>query len=189
MVDYPELFQLQVIRRLVALIEGVNPTAEDPAWALCGLDPQNYDTDLRGSVLIGRTIVGSEQPVPFVSILEDPNPGAGVAAGQEGRVKRQPFRLLVQGFAADDRKNPTVPAYRLMGQVLGQLNRAIDEKDESGKPLYPDDFYLGGLVSSLVIGQGVVRPPEEKVSPTAFFYIPLVVNLATDTRNPYKPRA
>ncbi len=66
-----------------------------------------------------------------------------------------------------------------------RLARLIQMDPRTGTPTFPDEHFLGSLISGLTIGQGVVRPPDEKVSPKAFFYIPLVVELSTDVSNPY----
>ena len=47
-------------------------------------------------------------------------------------------------------------------------------------------YRLGGDIGSLTIGQGVVRPPsEEAASRLAMFYLPLILEITTDVRNPY----
>lgn len=181
----PVAKQLHVMRRLTAHLEGINPGAEDPAYTLVGEEPQNYAVDLRGKVFRGRTTIGAEVVMPALSLLESPTPVAALHAGEEGHRKAEDWRVLLQGFADDDKQNPLDPAYALKAAVEARLQRVIDMKQGTGTPTHPDEYLLGGLLVGMVIGQGVVRPPEEKVSRTAFFYIPLVLRIATTTKNPY----
>lgn len=175
--------QLLVLRRLSTFLEGINPTNPDPGTE------QLYVTDLRKAVFRGRTTLGDNDPYPAVSLLESIKPEDGRPAGHE-RIKRlEDWSLLVQGFAIDDRQNPTDPAYWLKAQVEQRLWRIIAVDERNGDPLFPEDWMLGKLIAGLTIGQGVVRPPTAGVSPTAFFYLPIVVKLATDVSQPYLPVA
>lgn len=176
--------QLQVIQALRTHLEGINPTNEDPAYFANGLPPQPYSLDLRGKVFIGRTTLGNDVKMPALSILEAPVPNTSLHSGEQGLKKREEWKLLLQGFAQEDMQNPTVPAYQLRAMVEMRLARLILENQ--GLAVYKDEYLLSGLVQRVILNQGVVRPPEEKVSSTAFFYIPLVIVLATNSANPYK---
>lgn len=176
--------QLQIIERLKTHLEYINPTNVDPAFEANGLLPEQYSVDLRNKVFLGRTTLGADVIMPALSILEAPVPVTSLHAGEGGLKKAEEWKLLLQGFAVEDKQNPSRPAYWLKAKVEMRLSRLIDEV--SGIPKYKDEYRLGGLVGGLVINQGVVRPPEQNISSTAFFYIPLVITYATNTANPYK---
>lgn len=187
MVAYPEPVELQVTRKLIALLERINPTNVDPAWEIAGAPPEErlpYEWDLRNKIFIGKSILGQDVILPAMALLESPNPTPGNLSGQNGRKSNFDFRLLLQGFAVEDKKDPTVPAYRLKAQAQMLLARVMLLTGPN-RPMYPDDYLFGGVLTSFTIGQGVVRPPEDKVSATGHFYIPLTVGLAIDANNPY----
>lgn len=174
----PESKQLKILKRLTALLDGITPAEIDPATGVA------YAVDLAGKNFRGITVIGQDTKLPATTILEAPQPINGEPADDLQTRRHENWRLLLQGFAVDDKENPTDPAYVLKAIVEQRLSRIVAE--EQGDPVYPDDFLLGKLCTGFVIGQGVVRPPTKEVSPTAFFYIPLTVKLATDVTNPYK---
>lgn len=134
----------------------------------------------------GRTIVSARDIEDCLSILEAPRPVTGTPAGHEGHRRKESWTLLVQGWPKDDKDNPSDPAYRMKAAVELQLSRLIAVREQDGLPLYPDEYMLGGDLVTLTIGQGVVRPPEQEVaSRLAMFYLPLVLEIVTDIRNPY----
>jgi hypothetical protein len=150
-----------------------------------GLTPANgYDHDMAGRVFRGRSIFGAETDVPFLSILEHPNPDDGPEAGPEKAVRHDKWKLLLQGFVTDDKTNPLDPAYKLKAEVVLRLSEINAVKPQGGGPKFPI-YRLANLVTDFHIGKGVVRPPTVNVSPTAFFYIPLTVGLKTNTLDPY----
>lgn len=175
----PDSKQLVVLKRLTALIEGANPDNDDPATDAA------YAVDLRGAVFRGRSEIGASDPKPCIVILEAPQPINGIPADTNQTVRKEEWRLLVQGFVQDDKTNPSDPAYALKAIVEQRLSRLSAVSGSTGDPVFPEDYLLGRLVVNVVIGQGVVRPPTKEVSPTAFFYIPLTVELKTDITNPY----
>lgn len=186
--------RLRVIEKLVALLEGINPTNtfEYP-------DPQDpdgppltmaYPLDMRGEVYVGRLAVSTEEAQDAMSILENPRPLDADEVGADKLLRMGDWILLLQGWPRDDIKNPGLPAYKLAAMAEGRLARAV-RLDSRGDPMYPDDYLLGldGLgdpeIESLTIGQSVVRPPQDSNSRLTMFYIPLVVRLATDPGNPF----
>lgn len=171
--------QLQILKTLTTLLEGANPTNEDPGTG------EPYALDMRDKVFRGRTEFGQDVILPAFSILESPVPVESLHAGEGGVKKKENWRLLLQGFGTDDKLNPTDPAYMLKAVAEQRLARIIAEKEQGLGPLFPDDYLLGNLITGLKIPQGVVRPPEKQISATAFFYIPLIIEMTTDTRNPY----
>lgn len=156
------------------------------SW-LAGITPGNgYEFDLSGPAAIsrGRTIIGADTPLPSLSILESPKPDVGLFAGFRGYTFSEDWLLLVQGWVADDKANPTDPAYALAAAVQKRLSGLIAEK-ASGSPVNPDVYMLGGRAATILIGPYVVRPPENQVSSKAFFFLPLRVGIQTDVSQPY----
>lgn len=135
----------------------------------------------------GKLVVTASELVDKLSIIEAPRPIDGTPAGNMNRVRNESWQLYLQGWPKDDKVNPSDPAYYMKAAVEVQLSRLIDEDDETGLPKYPTEYLLGREITSLTVGQGVVRPPsDEAASRLAMFYIPLTIGLVTDIRNPYK---
>jgi hypothetical protein len=179
--------QLQIIKKLTTLVERINPTNNDPGTE------QPYAYDLRNKVFRGRTVYGMEKghKPPFVSLLEVPRPPEGIYVGDQKRVRKESFGLLVQGFMPEDDNapHPTDSAYVLKAMVEQEICRAT-VIDRQGNPLYPADYMFGTfsgqqMISSLTIVQGAVRPAEANVSPTAFFYLPVVIEFVFDPAAPW----
>lgn len=171
--------QLKVLKRMTALLERINPTETNPALN------EPFDIDLRQTVFRGKMILGSEIVYPAVAILESPTPFEGLHAAENEHKSFESWRLLVQGFAADNKDNPLDPAYALKAAIEVQLSRVIAVKKSSGDGLFPEDYLFGNLIAGLTISQGVVRPPDQNVSQYAYCYIPIIVKLGTDVTNPY----
>lgn len=157
------------------------------------LEATVVDTDggtLEGKVYRGRVLFGEESKapskLPMISIIEAPRPDAAVQhGGVENEMRKDGWQLLVQGLVEDDSFNPTDPAYHLEAAVEVQLAKIIATDGRSGDPVHPSDYLLGGLITHLKIGPPVVRPPEDKISATAFFFLPIWVGIATPVGQPY----
>ena len=172
--------QLAVLNRIVEMLEEL---------PLTGSDTETF----KGRVYIGRTVFGKETDLPAFSILESTRPDlAPVTAGENKIDQSTLWTLLLQGFVKDDKKNPTVPAYWLKAQAEQRLSAIIAKRAQSPHPVSPEDYLipLDGvkLITGLAIGPGVVRPPDE-ISPNAYFYLPLVVNLVINVANPFVAQA
>lgn len=135
-------------------------------------------------VFRGRTQFGDEVAPPFISILEAPRP-IDPNGGGSGKVERQSqWTLLVQGFATDDRENPTDPAYDLLADTEACIARLF-ATDNQGLPAFPEEYNLGGFKIEVRVQEGIVRPPDNDISDTAFFYLPVVLDVVTNLREPY----
>lgn len=133
----------------------------------------------------GKLVVSAKEIEDCLSILEAPRPVIGEGAGHNNHKRNETWTLLVQGWPKDDKENPSDPAYYLKAAVEKRLSRIIQVNDNMGLPTYPDEYMLGGDIGSMIVGQGVVRPPaEEAASRLAMFYLPLVLEINTDIRNP-----
>lgn len=164
--------QLDILLRLKELVEGA-AVAEGDAF------------DLAGRVFIGRTEFGEDEKVPLVSILEAPRQEGFQPAQENGLIRNTQWLLLFQGWTANDPENPTVPVYELKATVEARLARVAAMKRSGGGALHGADYLLGRRIASIIIGPGVVRPPERQVSSRAFFYLPVRVDYQEDLNAPF----
>jgi hypothetical protein len=143
------------------------------------IKPDNgFEFDLSEDVYRGRTLIGDDEPIPMVTILEAPIPLEWRFRNGDNVHGTGNWELLVQGFVADDKLNPTDPAHRLMAEVKHVL---IEEKRrDRGR----NAFGMGGKVVEVFVGQGAVRPPD-LASAKAFFWLTLTLKLSEDLDNPY----
>jgi hypothetical protein len=167
----PDSYRLRVLKALCAQLGEITVA-------------NGYDYDL--TVARGRTTFGEESlaVLPLVSVLESPQPAAGLDAGDEGTRRKESWLLLLQGWVADDKAHPTDPAYQLMAAVEKCLGE-VTSVDRHGNPENPDAYHLGGLIDGLVFGPGLAHPPAKDLSSKAFFYLPVRVAIAYDVRKPY----
>lgn len=164
----PDSKQLRVLKKLSAFLE-TELTSEYPG-IICHR---------------GKSIVSAKEIEDTLSLLEAPRPVIGAPAAEGGIKRNENWTLLLQGWPKDDKLNPSDPAYAMKASCELALSKLIREDPRSGLPMYPDLYRLGGDISSLTIGQGVVRPPsEEAASRLAMFYLPLFVEIVTDVSNP-----
>lgn len=165
--------RLEVLKALTAHIE--NTVSID----------NGFKHNLSKKVFRGRDRFGNDYASkrPFVSILEAKASDYGLPANEEETVRLDEWILLVQGWAVDDMLNPTDPAYDLVADVERCLAMLI-AKDEQGQPLYPGIYRLGGKIAKLTLAQPVVRPAEDGLSDSAFFYLPIRIGLKVDIRQP-----
>lgn len=162
--------RLEVLKRMTAVLEEIS-TAD------------GYVHDLDARVFRGRGLFGDETPLPALSILEAPIPLDQIPSAKDNGAQSGPWELVVQGWVADDRQNPTDPAQVLLADVKQRLaleKRKVDwDRPEEGI------FGLGRFVTAMYIGPGVVRPPEE-ISSKAYFWLTITLDIAEDMANPYE---
>lgn len=134
---------------------------------------------LAGKVYRNRVLLGAEvtERPPILAILEAPRPDIASFAGDENSYRRDSWTLMIQGIAADNRKDSTDDVYYLCQDVERRLSR-IQETKDSGNPKFKDDYMLGGMITSVEIAPPVIRPPEAGVANNAFFYLPIRVGMA-----------
>lgn len=171
-----EPIALAALKALTAHLEGITPA-------------NGYDFDLRGCVFRGRVRFGREAALPMLSILEAPRPEDGLllpVAAENNRRSVREWGLLVQGWAEEDLSHPTDSAYYLMAAVERRLSDIVATKANSGQPVDPVAYMLGRRISGAAIGPGLVRPAQEGVSDSAFFYLPVSIQRPVDPANPYE---
>lgn len=147
----------------LAVLKALSAAFEDITVA------NGYQHDfLPAQVHRGRITLTDEDPLPAIAINEKPVFPENLEA-EESADSMVKLELLIQGFATNDRKNPTDPAYLILADVQKRL---VQEK------LRADGFDILGMgnrVTAIRIGQGVVRPPDGVVSDTAFFWLPVTL--------------
>lgn len=168
--DRPVPKRLEILTRLQALLEGVSEDEGD-AYTLAG------------KVYRNRTLLGAdvnEKPaLPAVTILEAPRAGINTFAGTEREARKDQWTILVQGMVEDNRRdeNGSDDIYYLCQDVERRLHRMLAE-DKRGRPLYPEQYMLGGRITSVEIVAPIIRPPEAGVANNAFFYIAIYFGVA-----------
>lgn len=162
-----DTFRLTVLKALTAALEEITPA-------------NGYEHDLAGKVYRGRMTFTEEDAPPFLSIMEPPQDPDSLAPTTGSAVAETKLPLLIQGFVDDDRDNPTDPAYRLLGEV----QKRLAQEKVRGRGF--DIFGLEkGRVMGLDLGRGVVRPPDELVSDTAFFWLPVTLTIGENLHDPF----
>ena len=165
--------RLLVLQRLTTLLEQTT------------YEFNGQQLSLKGAVFRGRNLIGEEsKPWPAVSILESPQPDTPFFAGTERVASSDRWTLLLQGIAENDMLNPSDAAYYLYAAVELQLHKIIATKS-SGSPAFPEHHLLGSSITGLETFPPVVRPPDDKASAAAFFFLPVRVGIATLVGQPY----
>jgi hypothetical protein len=162
MQDYP--FRLRVLRLMTEALEEIIPA-------------NGYKSDLKGAVFRGRAVFDAGDPLPMLSILEVPMPLEQMRTPTDSSHGGGPWDLIIQGFVGDDRKNPTDPAHILLADVkkrLAQERTRISDGEAFGLK----------AVTSILIGQGIVRPPDE-ISAKTYFWLGVAVGVSEDLLQPY----
>lgn len=161
--------QLVILKRLTAHLAGMTVLG-------------GYGFDLAGRVFRGRTQFGDETPLPCLTVLESPQNTEGNPGDYARLIRNTRWTIFIQGFVADDKDNPTDPAYELKAHVERRLAEIVEQRN--GRPAHPALYRLGGLIAELEIGNGVVRPPQRELSDKAFFWLPVVITYSSNAARP-----
>jgi len=162
--------RLQILKRLTTHLQGITVA-------------NGFENDIGDRVYRGRTSFGAETEIPALSLLESKPVDYGTYADEQKTVRMDSWTLLLQGWVEDDQENPTDPVYSLLADVEARLAQVI-ALNPNGKPKYPTLYRLGGLINGMTLAQPIVRPPDEGLSATAYFYLPIQVDLISDLENP-----
>jgi len=162
-------FRLAIMKRLTALLQTIGPST-------------GYTVDMSDKVFRGRAVYGDSDPLPMIAIIEPPVPIEQLPSplGSDGSTGQ--WHILIQGFLADDPKNPTDPAHFLAAQVRQVLvNHRVSRSD-------PEVGMFGtgsraSRVDDIFIGAPVVRPPDE-ISAKAYFWLPVNLEVHEDLSDP-----
>jgi hypothetical protein len=164
--DRPIPYRLKVIMALQDLIAGASKENGD-AFDLA-------DKVFRNRILIGAEI--TERP-PAVAIVEAPRADIATFAGEEAAFRKDYWTIMIQGIAADNRKDTEDDIYYLCQDVERRLNR-MQAETRNGNPEYKEHYLLGGMITSVEIAPPVIRPPEAGVANNAFFYLAIRLGMA-----------
>jgi hypothetical protein len=160
-------FRLRVLMAITSAIEEITPA-------------NGYTFDLTGSVFRGRNIFGDDDPVPMICLLEAVDEETQIPSPVSSGMSAGPWDILIQGFVEDDRANPTDPAHRLMAELKQRL---VAERMRN-RP--PNIFGMGGRVTDLTIGHGIVRPGGDDISPKAYFWLRITLTIVDNMADPYQ---
>lgn len=161
--------RLLVLKRLQALIEGVSTDM----------------FDLTDRVYRGRNVIGEDVGEYAIGMIESPRVDAAAGyIGDHNDMMSDQWVILINGKCKPDSEHKTDRAYWLQAAVQEQLSR-ITATNSEGDPLYPDHWYLGGLITDFKIGPPVVRPPEDVASASSFFFQPLRLEVSRLVDSPY----
>lgn len=139
------------------------------------------DGETKERIFRGRIYFGEDDPIPMISILEEPIAPETDMEPMDGQGGTAPYVLMVQGFVDDDTKHPTDPAHELLADVKQRLGQVRVESTETERV-----FQFGAkapTVTGISFGGGVVRPPDD-VSAKAYFWLRVTLNLVEDHENP-----
>lgn len=170
-------FRLEVLKRLTAALEEITPA-------------NGFQHDLTGKVWRGRNKVSANAPYPLITILEDgqqPDLSTGPERFDPSPVRSQSWSLLIKGDVADDKQHPTDLAHYLMADVKKRLMQVARER--TGNAAIGGScniLQMHGLVSKLHISPGIVRPSEENISPSSFFWLVVTLEIVEDMEEPFK---
>ena len=169
--------RLQILMNLTDLLKTITP-ANGYQNDLSDFVDANGNTQSR--VFRGRNSYGSNDPLPMLSILENPHTDASEQNGPRySAMNSGPWPLLIQGFVEDDKQNPTDPAHILLADVQMCLGQYIQNAYGNWEL-----FGVGGAVNSFKIGTGVVRPGDE-ISAYANFWLQLTLDIVENYASPF----
>ncbi|TIU88800.1 MAG: hypothetical protein E5W06_00075 [Mesorhizobium sp.] len=132
-------------------------------------------------VFRGRTVYGDGDPLPMLSVLEDPRAREPIGGDLKGGLGLYGFRLLIQGFVQDDKDHPLDPAYYASADVIAALVKAKQVNDYNFLGL----GNMAPCVQDMLIGEPVHRPPDDEVSAVAYFLVPVTLILAENLETPF----
>lgn len=162
--------RLAVKKRFQQLLEGVTPA-------------NGYNFDLTGSVFRDREAIASETSLPAVSMIESYDPDRAPQDASDKLTREFEIVLLVQGWVDDGPDGElSDPADILMADVKKRIASVIN----SGTPHARNpDHLFGGLVTSIRVEPGVVRPPDQS-SARAYFFLRVFIGMVEHLEDPYK---
>ncbi len=172
-----EVLRIRIQKALQKCLEGITP---DNGYTHDLSNPGG--SYLTRKVFRGRVIFGDKDPLPLVSILEVPIPLDQVAPPEDSVYSSGGWELVIQGFVKDDKENPTDPAHVLMAEVKQQL--ALEKAKHRDYRMFSDEMGKHFTESGMLIGAGVVRPPDE-ISSKAYFWLNVTLYISENLANPY----
>lgn len=180
---FDQPFKIRVLRAITDTLKTITP-ANDYVFNLA--DYTAEDGVLQTRVFRGRAWFGDSDPLPMLSVLEPEEAGEVALPPRQSTVTEYRWPLILQGFVADDKTNPTDPAYRLLADVRRRLS--VERTRKAPGTNQPDPFGLGiagpNRIDGLSFNSGVVRPADD-VSATAYFWLMLELQIVESAADPY----
>lgn len=170
--------KLVAMQRLTNLLEGLTDYTYKDAYGVSN----TVEYDLAGRVYRGRRSMPVEEIKNCIAIMEVPRPQLGSGVGYNQDVRSTDWTVNLQGWPVEDREHPSDPAYVMAAAVLKRLGRITAVVKDTGDPLYPEHYLLGGAVTKLIVADSVVMPPTTDLSAVTFWYMPLVISIVQDPR-------
>lgn len=162
--------KLQILKKLTQHLEGITLN-------------NHYSHDLNGHVFRGRSLIGADESIPCLNLIESPSALDGFFADMLKTVRKDTWIILLQGWAEADPIHPADKVYALLADVQRRLSDIVALQDDQ-RPRFPGIYNLGGLTSDFEIGADVVRPAEEGLSTRPFFYLPIRVTVSLNLTDP-----
>ena len=133
---------------------------------------------------------GSHEPLPAVSLIQAPEVEPETIEVGRGAVRMRQVLYFIQGWTdiGDDFDNQTDSAHNLMAAVKKSLAPIMTPPTKSNEFYHLRNYNPNGndLIESLELGIGLVRPPDDEVSPTAaYFWLPIRLGLVESPADPY----
>lgn len=128
----------------------------------------------------GRTEFGDNDPLPFVSINEDPRVLEQVTGSAGSTSRAGEWELILQGFVPDDELNPTDPAQYLAAEVAEVIAAEMKRGENY--------FDLGDrkpCVTGIKMGAPFCGPADGEISDVAFFLMKVTLTLSEDLAEPF----
>lgn len=168
-------FRLRLGRAVTDTLKTITP-ANGFTHNMADFDPGD-GSPTAARVFRGRAWFGDQDPMPMLSVLENPNPADElVAPVVDSTTGAYDWNLLIQGFVADDPQSPTDPAYLLEQEVrivLGREKRRTKPGSHITDPFGASTWNIPGCgVYDMTISPGVIRPADD-VSANAYFWLPV----------------
>ena len=170
-------FRLRVMK---ALCDQLKTITVDNGYAHDLSDYVDADGVTMERVFRGRDLCGENDGLPLSSVLEDPRQGESNNASGNAPQAVNPWRLLIQGFARDDKFHPLDPAYHLSGDVVKALASAKTSRHSTLG--FPEK---APTVMKMVIGQPIHRPGRDEISSVAYCLVPVTLTLAEILDQPH----
>jgi len=177
-------FRLRILEALTTELQTIARVA--------GTDTGPYAYDLSvdatfpdGKVLRGRGTYGTNDPLPMLSMIEDPKQLEQDEAQPENTSGKGDWDLIIQGFIEDDPVHPTDPAYYLMADTKAVLHMVRAARGADGRT--PDILGFGDkkpCILAMYIGSGVIRPPDD-LSAKTYFWLPVRLTPVEDGANAF----
>jgi hypothetical protein len=175
----PDPFRLRVMKGICAALKTI--TVENGYQHDMG-DFEDSAGRTVERVFRGRDFFGDNDPLPMLSILEDPRSPEGLNGSTTSGKSQNPFRVLIQGFTKDDKKNPLDPAYMLSADTIKAL---VSAKQASTGILGLNQPLRAPCVMGMSIGQPVHRPGNDEISEHAYFLVGVTLILAEELERPF----